>query len=366
MSKPGQNYRVLRYDEKCLIVKHLLETEVTISAVAKEYGVGETTIRDWLNRIDCNLSNVERLRRKPSSLVDRRRAVISELPDYVKEEIKTLLVRNPTMGALKLKQHFYRHHQLVLSEKKIYFYLKENGILASRPIKKDKETKCDRRFEYPYALAAVQVDLLTIRLKNKERIYLVTFLDDYSRYILLSKFVKEKTMESVIRLLLETIKLHGVMDTVICDKGSEFVSWQSFTLFEETLCGLDIELISSGPDTPQNQGKIERWHQSYRRECERLQGGFDSYFHAQHETDRYVNYYNYERVHQGIGGLFPADRYYGISEDIERELSQYHRANHMDKCIYFSCNINGKRLVVSGPRNGALSIYQNIKEESNG
>jgi len=122
---------------------------------------------------------------------------------------------------------------------------------------------------------------------------------------------------------------------------------------------LDIELIASGPQTPQNQGKLERWHQSYRQECERKAGGFDSYAEAQLETDRYVNYYNYERVHQGIGGLVPADRSYGLSDDIERELSQYHQKNHEQKCIYFSCNINGQRIVVSGPRNGALAIYQN-------
>ena len=53
-----------------------------------------------------------------------------------------------------------------------------------------------------------------------------------------------------------------------------------------------------------------------------------------------------------------------LLEDIKRELSQYHRDNHEEKCIYFSCNINGKRLVVSGPRNGALTIYQNITKDS--
>jgi hypothetical protein len=79
-----------------------------------------------------------------------------------------------------------------------------------------------------------------------------------------------------------------------------------------------------------------------------------------------VNYYNYERVHQGIGGLVPADRYYGLREEIERELSQYHKGNHEQKCIYFSCNINGRHLVVSGPRNGELMIYQNKGQEENG
>ena len=244
----------------------------------------------------------------------------------------------------------------------IYFFLKDNGILAQRSREKKEPQEHTRRFEYPYPLAAVQLDLLTINL-GSSKIYLVTFLDDHSRYVLLSQFVKTKTMPEVIRLLMQTIKLHGVMDRIICDKGSEFVSWQSFTEFEGRLCDLDVELIASGPETPQNQGKLERWHQTYRQECERVIGGFDSHSQAQFETDRFVNYYNYERPHQGIGGLVPADRYYGIAEDIERELKQYHRDNHEQRCIYFSCNINGKRLVVSGPRNGELTIYQNIDKD---
>lgn len=361
MSMRGQNYNILRSDEKMLIVRKLLESDLTIPEISKAYHVGESTIRDWLKKIDYNIDNIEKLNTIRPSQLNRKRRLITDLPEWVQQEILRLLKEHPGMGALKLKQHFFRHHQLLLSEKKIYFYLKENGILEKRRrVRKGESEKSIRRFEYPYPLAAVQVDLLTIRLVNKMRLYLVSFLDDYSRYLLHSQLIKRETMTEVICALMRTIRQHGVMERIICDKGSEFVSWQSFTEFEKRLCELDIELIASGPDTPQNQGKIERWHKTYREECERQQNGFDSYVHAQTATDHFINYYNYERVHQGIGGLVPADRYYGLSDDIQRELSQYHQGNHEEKCIYFSCNINGRRMVVSGPRNGQLTVYQNI------
>ena len=364
MSKKGNRYKILRYDEKCFIVRKLLENDLSIVDIATQYYIGESTIRDWLNKIDYDVSNIERLKHKSPTYLDRKRPIITELPEWVQQEIVNLVKEHPTMGALKLKQYFFRHHQTIVSEKKIYFFLKENGILQGRSKKKKQVKEHNRRFEYPYPLAAVQLDLLTTTLSSKSKLYLVTFIDDYSRYVLLSQFITTKLMSEVMRLLMQTVKLHGVMDIIICDKGSEFVSWQSFTDFEALLCDLDIELIASGPETPQNQGKIERWHQTYRQECERVICGFDSHSQAQFETDSFVNYYNYERPHQGIGGLVPADRYYGLSEDIERELSQYHRDNQDEKCIYFSCNINGKRLVVSGPRNGALTIYQNITKDS--
>ena len=361
MSTRGKKYNVLGYSEKNFILRTILESDLSLSDVCSHFNIGESTLRDWLNTIDYNIDNIEKLKRKKTSYLDRKKPILTELPDWVQQEILKLKQAHPTMGALKLKQYFYRHHQTILSEKKIYFYLKANDLLKQRET--NKKEKHERRFEYPYPLAAVQLDLLTVNLVNKSKIYLVTLLDDYSRYILNSQFIYNKLMSEVIKVLIQTIRKHGVMERIICDKGSEFVSWQSFTSFEEKLCDLDIELIASGPETPQNQGKLERWHQTYRQECERAIGCFDNFSQAQYETNRFVNYYNYERPHQALGGLLPADRYYGMSDELTSALSQYHKDNHEEKCIYFCANINGKRIVVSGPRNGELTIYQNINNE---
>ena len=364
MSTKGKKYNILGYSEKCFIVKSMLENTLSLSEVSSQFKIGESTLRDWLKIIDYNFENVEKLKRKRQSYLDRKRPILTELPDWVQQEIIKLKQAHPSMGALKLKQYFYRHHQTILSERKIYFFLKENGILAKQGEENRSTPEHNRRFEYPYPLAAVQLDLLTVNLVNKSKIYLVTFLDDYSRYILQSQFIHNKLMSEVIKVLLKTVRKHGVMERLICDKGSEFVSWQSFTSFEERLCELDIELIASGPDTPQNQGKLERWHQTYRRDCERPIGCFENFSQAQYETDRFVNYYNYERPHQALGGLVPADRYYGLSDELNSVLAQYHKDNHENRCIYFSANINGKRIVVSGPRNGELTIYQNINNRT--
>jgi len=127
---------------------------------------------------------------------------------------------------------------------------------------------------------------------------------------------------------------------------------------------LDIELIASGPETPQNQGKIERWHQTLRKEFEAVRGRFAYQSEAQLELDRFVNYYNYERPHQALGGLVPADRFFGIAEDLEKELASYHAGGRANDRIYFCCNIQGRRLVVSGPRSGDLNVYcSNLRTE---
>jgi len=358
-----RSHNFLRYEEKYFALKNYFENDIPLTELASTLGVGDSTVRNWLNKIEFDFTNIERLKRLKPTYDNRRNPIHTDLPDWVKNEILTIKKQHPTMGALKLKQYFFRSHQVILSEKKIYFFLKQNGLVSERK-KNTEKKKHDRSFEYSSPMEAVQVDLLTITLTGNQKVYLVTFLADYSRFILLSEYIPVKSMTGVIKLLTKVVKKYGVMNYIICDKGSEFVSWQSFTEFENLLCALDVELIASGPDTPQNQGKIERWHKTFRNDCERAHKGFTYQAEAQYKTDSFVNYYNYERPHQAIGGLFPADRFYGLADELENELQNYVNGNREEQCIYFSCNIKGKKMVVSGPRDNKLSIYQNIEEDT--
>ncbi len=355
-----KKHKHTKYEEKYLALRHHFENDVSVEDVAAELDVDRSVVYLWLKRIDYKFENVERLKIKGKVRKRVRNAVLTDLPTWVKAEVHALIKEHPGMGALKLKQYFFRHHQVIVPQKRLYFFLRDEGILAARAKAGRKADEGeDRRFEYPVPMAAVQLDLLQLKLRDNTNLYLITFLDDHSRFVLHSRLVPVKEMAAVIKQLTETIKTHGIMDRLITDKGSEFVSWNGFTAFETLLCQLDIELIASGPETPQNQGKVERWHQTLRKEFEAVRGRFEHQAEAQIEMDRFVNYYNYERPHQALGGLVPADRFFGIAEDLEKELAIYHAGGRADERIYFCCNIQGRRLVVSGPRSGELNIYSN-------
>jgi transposase InsO family protein/predicted DNA-binding protein YlxM (UPF0122 family) len=353
-----KKHRHTNYEEKYLALKYHFEDEVSVEDIATELGVTRSSVYSWLKRIEYRFENVERLKTKGRVRKRSRNAVLTDLPEWVKAEVLALIKEHPGMGALKLKQYFFRHHQVIVPQKRLYFFLRDEGILAARAkAGKTADEGAQRRFEYPAPLAAVQLDLLQLTLREGAKLYLATFLDDYSRFVLHARLLPVKTMDAVIKQLREVVKRHGIMDRLITDKGSEFVSWHGFTAFEEFLCQLDVELIASGPETPQNQGKVERWHQTLRQEFEALRGRFAYQSEAQLELDRFVNYYNYERPHQALGGLVPADRFFGIAEDLEKELASYHGGGRAHERIYFCCNIQGRRLVVSGPRRGEFNVY---------
>ncbi|MCG7853039.1 MAG: integrase core domain-containing protein [Methanosarcinaceae archaeon] len=344
------------YEEKCFAIRKYLEENAEVEEISDLLGAASQTIYGWLKRVDYSVKNLEQLKRPE---IRQERTDIKELTDEIKAMIDALLVEHPAMGPLKIKQYLFRHEQLLVSEKKIYLYLKEKGIIEKRKKERKELESHNNRFEYEKPLEAIQLDILHFKLAGGQTIYLITLLDDHSRFILKSQFAVETSMDITIHMVKKVIKDYGYIEKILCDKGSEFVSWKNFSLFEEFLCTLEIELVSSGPKMPFVQGKIERWHQTMRTEFESNSSGFTTLCEAQKALESYINYYNYERPHEGIGGLVPADRFFGVARDLQQELSRYKSGDMRDKRIYFCCNIEGQKLVVSGMRNDSLRVYTN-------
>ena len=65
--------------------------------------------------------------------------------------------------------------------------------------------------------------------------------------------------------------------------------------------------VKTSPCYPQSNGKIERWHQSLKRECIRP-GTPISLGDSRRLVDRYVSHYNGIRLHSAIGYLTPKDK----------------------------------------------------------
>jgi transposase InsO family protein len=270
----------------------------------------------------------------------------------VQELLLKLKAQNPSWGPLKLKQYLYRHEQVLIPQTSIYRFLKAKGLVKER-LPLNEESGHSRSFEYPYPLAAVQMDLMSVTLSSGNRIYLVTLLDDFSRFVLEARFIAVKTMDEVIEVTRDTIDQHGVMEVLLTDHGSEFMSWQRFTRFEDLLVSLDVEYIASGPNKKENQGKVERWHQTL-RQLLRERGPLDFSSEAHLWINRVVDFYNYERPHQALGGLVPADRFFGVHEELGRELNRAQAKN--GQRIYLACRLGDRKIVLSGSSADQLSL----------
>lgn len=131
--------------------------------------------------------------------------------------------------------------------------------------------------------------------------WMITFLDDHSRFIPGSKIHDSATAENSVSLFRNCVKEFGIPEQVLTDQGVQFHTQQEdgVTKFDKFCQRKGIQHIVASKRRPTTIGKVERFHGSYEREAWR----FPSH-------QEYIHHYNYERPHQALDYLTPADVYF--------------------------------------------------------
>ena len=152
--------------------------------------------------------------------------------------------------------------------------------------------------------------------------YLCAILDGYSRYIV-HWSIREAMKETDIEIILQGARelFPTAAPRIISDNGPQFIA-KDFKEFIR-VCGMTH--VRTSPYYPQSNGKIERWHQSIKRECTRP-GTPLSLEDARRLIAGYVDYYNNVRLHSAIGYITPRDKLEGhettIFADRKRKLER--------------------------------------------
>jgi hypothetical protein len=108
---------------------------------------------------------------------------------------------------------------------------------------------------------------------------------------------------------------------VLTDNGSQYVTWRGKSAFAWELEKRGIKQEVAAPRRPQTLGKLERFWGTLWREC--VEGAiFVDFGDAQRRIGLFIDYYNFQPPHQGIGGLVPADRFFGAAPEVLRALQE--------------------------------------------
>jgi hypothetical protein len=119
-------------------------------------------------------------------------------------------------------------------------------------------------------------------------------------------------------------------------------------------------------------GKIERFWGTLWREC--LEAAvFVDLGDAQRRIGLFIDHYNFQRPHQGIEGLVPADRFFGAAAEVKETLQARVAANALElarhgtpKTPFYltgqvggqavSVHAEGERLILSGAAGGRQEV----------
>jgi transposase InsO family protein len=145
--------------------------------------------------------------------------------------------------------------------------------------------------------------------------YLCSVLDGYSRYVV-HWDIQEAMTEAEVELILERAKekFPGAKPRIISDNGPQFIARD----FKEFIRISGMTHVKTSPFYPQSNGKIERWHQSLKRECIRP-GVPLSLEDARRLVAGYIDHYNRVRLHSALGYVTPQDKLGGREKEIFAE-----------------------------------------------
>src|SRR5262249_32600859 len=185
----------------------------------------------------------------------------------------------------------------------------------------------ETRFERAKPHQLWQTDLFTFMLKRQNRrAFLVAFMDDHSRFLVGYGLHASQSSALVIEVVRASLTAYGVPDEILTDNGSQYVTWRGKSAFSKELEKRGIKQIVAAPRRPQTLGKIERFWGTLWREC--IESAvFIDLGDARQRIGHFIDHYNFQRAHQGIDGLVPADRFFGAASEVKRTLQARGEAN---------------------------------------
>jgi transposase InsO family protein len=307
--------------QRILILETWSTSRLPGSEFAPLVGVAPHTLYCWRRAFEKD---------GPAGLMQKPRGAPpgSRLPEVVKRAILLMKKDHPEWGCQRISDMLMRGPALGACASSVAKVLHEAGYeLEEVPSK--PHPPAVHHFERARPNQLWQTDLFTFILKRQNRrVYLVGFMDDHSRFITSYGLHASQSAALVIEVLRAGIASYGLPEEILNDNGSQYVTWRGKSAFTRELEKLGIRQVVSARKHPQTLGKIERFWGTLWREC--LEGAiFQDLADARRRIGLFLDYYNFQRVHSGIDGLVPADRFFGAAPDVLRTLRARVAANSL-------------------------------------
>jgi transposase InsO family protein len=282
--------------------------------VAKAFGIAKGTITKWVQQFRDH--GPDGLKSRRAEVNGRKRKTNS----VVRDEVVALKKKNEHWGTRRIRDVLERFAALGVSEQEVRRILHDEGLIESPTPTRDREHP-PRRFERATPNQLWQSDIFTFRLRRAERLYVCVFMDDHSRFIVGHSMAHHQKSALVMEAFERGVAAYGPPTEVLTDNGRQYTVWRGKTEFEEQLKRMGIQHIRSRPQHPQTLGKVERfwktlWDEFLGRTV------FAHVVDAQDRLNHFISHYNFQRPHQALDGLVPADRFFKMSAHVRAEIER--------------------------------------------
>jgi transposase InsO family protein len=294
----------------------------TVTEVAASLGVSRQTVSGWKSRYEAEgLAGLADRSRRPASC-----------PHQASAEVETAVCelrrKHPRWGPRRIAHVLERSGAVspVPSRMTVYRILVRHGLVEPGVRRRKRSDYKRWQRDRPMQLwqmdivgGVMLVDTVTGELTEAK---VVTGVDDHSRFCVVASVVERATGRAVCSAFAGALQRFGVPEEVLTDNGKQFTDrfGQGGEVLFDRICrenGIAHRLTQ--PASPTTTGKVERFHQTLRRELLDDCGAFESVQAAQTVLDAWVQEYNCVRPHQALDMQCPGDRFTPVPQG-ERDV----------------------------------------------
>ena len=289
-------------------VQEVILEKRSVAQVARRFGKNRSTIYRWIKKWRMQQNVLLENPGRPSRTlgkVFRWQSVKWNIPTLssAPKTHPNALNADIISAILRVRQHRYECAEI------IHYKLAKEGINISlssikRVIKRNELWRKKRRYRWnekrPLPTAPgelIQTDTVHyVNPLNHSKMYIYTVIDLYTRmaYAKISPNLSEKGAAETIFEAQEFMSFPFKM--VQSDNGAEFQNH-----FQGRLNSKGIKTRHSRVRHPNDDAHIERFNRTLRKECIGQYNPNKNINFIDHKLNRFIRYYNYDRIHLGIG-----------------------------------------------------------------
>jgi transposase InsO family protein len=228
---------------------------------------------------------------------------------------------SPTWSSRHLAAWLTDHAGFSVSESTVYRLLRREGLVKPLEFKMAAGKEYTRKTTGPHQMWAT--DASYFRVAGWGYYYMVSVMDDFSRFILAWRLQRDMTSESLMEVVQDAVDRTGMTGVpvedrtkLLSDNGPGYVS----RAFRDYLRLLGIRHILAAPFHPQTNGKLERYHLTIKHEVNQVP--HDVPVDLEAAIAGFVQFYDFERYHEALGDVTPDDVLSGRRDEILRRRKE--------------------------------------------
>ena len=293
-------------------------------------------VRMTLSALGVSTSSYYRWRRDKARTRARPRATPAPLQPYEsldeeKAAVKAYALKHPSIRHRELSWRMVDEDVAYLSPSTVYRILKREELVCPWRRRKKRRREENEKASRLNEIWATDLKYVAVGRRNY---YLISFLDEYSRYVVHHELLRSMdghTVSLAAQTALETLPRDAegrlsASPVIRSDNGSCYVSREFGGVLDEH--GLSHRRIK--PHCPEENGIIERAHRTFNEALDSVE--MTDYLQAERVIDKMIRWYNEERLHSALGFLRPLDYYYGDPKALrEKRRRKLVHARHRRK-----------------------------------